>query len=69
MIKKTNKENYLTSNQMQVDSTLFIIESGEYVIKEENTDLRNARLGICALCSSSVKIGMGLLGVTMPERM
>jgi gliding motility-associated-like protein len=36
MIKKTNKENYLTSNQMQVDSTLFIIESGEYVIKEEN---------------------------------
>ena len=40
-----------------------------HVIKEENTDLRNARLGICALCSSSVKIGMGLLGVTMPERM
>jgi len=39
------------------------------VIKEENEELRAARLALCALCSSAVKTGMTLLGVTMPERM
>ena len=39
------------------------------VIKEDNKDIRAARLALCALCSSAVKTGMTLLGVTMPERM
>ena len=39
------------------------------ILKEENTELREARLAICALCSSAVKTGMSLLGVSMPERM
>ena len=39
------------------------------ILKEENPDLRDARLAICALCSSAVKTGMSLLGVSMPERM
>jgi len=39
------------------------------ILKEENEDLRSARLALCALCSSAVKTGMSLLGVTMPERM
>ncbi|MBM72170.1 MAG: arginine--tRNA ligase [Crocinitomicaceae bacterium] len=39
------------------------------ILKEENEDLRMARLAICSLCSSSVKTGMSLLGVNMPERM
>lgn len=39
------------------------------ILKEENTELREARLAICALCSSTVKTGMSLLGVSMPERM
>lgn len=39
------------------------------ILKEENAELRNARLAICALCSSAISTGMSLLGVTMPERM
>ncbi|MAO45822.1 MAG: arginine--tRNA ligase [Crocinitomicaceae bacterium] len=39
------------------------------ILKEENEELRDARLAICALCSSAVKTGMSLLGVSMPERM
>ena len=39
------------------------------ILKEESTELREARLAICALCSSAVKTGMSLLGVSMPERM
>ena len=39
------------------------------VIKEDNKDIRAVRLALCALCSSAVKTGMTLLGVTMPERM
>lgn len=39
------------------------------ILKEENKELKNARLAICALCSSAVKTGMSLLGVNMPERM
>jgi arginyl-tRNA synthetase len=39
------------------------------ILKEDNEDVRNARLAICSLCSSAVKTGMSLLGVTMPERM
>ena len=39
------------------------------ILKEKNSELREARLGICALCSSAVKTGMSLLGVSMPERM
>ena len=39
------------------------------ILKEENTELREARLAICALSSSTVKTGMSLLGVSMPERM
>ena len=39
------------------------------ILKEENEDLRMARLAICSLCSSTVKTGMSLLGVSMPERM
>ena len=39
------------------------------ILKEENNELRDARLAICALCSSTVKTGMSLLGVSMPERM
>jgi arginyl-tRNA synthetase len=39
------------------------------IIKEEDSDLRTARLALCALCSQSVKTGMGLLGIDMPERM
>ena len=39
------------------------------ILKEENEDLRNARIAICSLCSSVVKTGMSLLGVKMPERM
>tara|TARA_B110000444_G_scaffold258845_1_gene300857 strand:+ start:700 stop:2496 length:1797 start_codon:yes stop_codon:yes gene_type:complete len=39
------------------------------VIKEENEELRAARLALCALCSTAVNTGMSLLGVTMPERM
>ena len=39
------------------------------ILKEENEDLRNARLAICSLCSTAVKTGMSLLGVQMPERM
>lgn len=39
------------------------------ILKEENVEVKNARLAICELCSSAVKTGMSLLGVTMPERM
>jgi arginyl-tRNA synthetase len=39
------------------------------ILKEENEALRSARLSLCAVCSSAVKTGMSLLGVTMPERM
>ena len=39
------------------------------ILKEDNTELKEARLAICALCSSAVKTGMSLLGVSMPERM
>jgi arginyl-tRNA synthetase len=39
------------------------------ILKEESEDLRMARLAICSLCSSAVKTGMSLLGVSMPERM
>ena len=39
------------------------------ILKEENEEIREARLAICALCSSAVKTGMSLLGVSMPERM
>ena len=39
------------------------------ILKEENEEIKNARLAICSLCSSAVKTGMSLLGVAMPERM
>ena len=39
------------------------------ILKEEDAELRIARLAICSLCSSAVKTGMSLLGVSMPERM
>jgi arginyl-tRNA synthetase len=39
------------------------------ILKEEDEDLRTARLALCALCSNTVKTGMSLLGVSMPERM
>ena len=39
------------------------------ILKEEDAELRTARLAICSLCSSAVKTGMSLLGVSMPERM
>jgi arginyl-tRNA synthetase len=39
------------------------------ILKEEDPNLRTARLALCALCSSAVKTGMSLLGVAMPERM
>ncbi len=39
------------------------------ILKEEDEQIRSARLALCALCSSAVKIGMSLLGVSMPERM
>jgi arginyl-tRNA synthetase len=39
------------------------------ILKEENENLRTARLALCALCSNTVKTGMSLLGVSMPERM
>ena len=39
------------------------------IIKEENEAVRNIRLALCYLCSSAVKTGMSLLGVSMPERM
>ena len=39
------------------------------IIKEEDEAIRNVRLALCYLCSSTVKTGMSLLGVSMPERM
>ncbi|PCJ79964.1 MAG: arginine--tRNA ligase [Bacteroidetes bacterium] len=39
------------------------------ILKEEDSDLRIARLALCSLCSQAIKTGMGLLGVDMPENM
>jgi arginyl-tRNA synthetase len=39
------------------------------VLQESDADKRQARLGICAICEQNLRHGMGLLGITMPERM
>jgi arginyl-tRNA synthetase len=39
------------------------------IAKEENADVRNLRLALCAAVSTTVSNGMSLLGIDMPERM
>jgi len=39
------------------------------IAKEENADVRNLRLALCAAVSTTVSNGMTLLGIDMPERM
>ena len=39
------------------------------IAKEEDHNLRQLRLALCAAVSTTVSNGMGLLGIDMPERM
>ena len=39
------------------------------IAKEEDNNLRQLRLALCAAVSTTVSNGMGLLGIDMPERM
>ena len=39
------------------------------VLKEENADVRNMRLAICMATGHTVKTGLKLLGIEVPERM
>ena len=39
------------------------------IAKEEDINLRQLRLGLCATISATVTNGMNMLGIDMPERM
>jgi Arginyl-tRNA synthetase len=39
------------------------------ILKEENASVRSLRLALSDAVASTVKTGMGLLGIRVPERM